>query len=708
MQDALTTAVRVLVENGELHQADAVLGRYLTRLPAWTPGHGKAAMRMVSKYVARLRGYGIRVADLLGATVGEDRTDGTDETDRVDVVAGKRVGVNCTAFTVRFPRSGEFGTLLEAVKLLPSARWDGERGEWRVGMTVAGAERLCEFAETYGFGIEPEFFVKVDELTGAAVEAVAASREEAARYEVEGLHRVLRPYQQAGVKYLVETAKGRALICDEMGLGKTVESLAAVQALGAWPLLVICPASLRYNWEREIRETLNLEARLVTDLRYAECFRKAKGKDRLELVGPNEYNTEQVSVKVAVINYDRLEAWGDVLRKVKWGAVIVDESHYCKDAKAKRTLAVRKLVRGVPVRFALTGTPVVNQVAELIPQLAMVGRLDELGGFWHFAERYCGAHKKRVRQRTKAGVVERYVWDLSGRTNAGELHERLRAACFLRRIKKHVLAELPPKMRATVPIELDNWEEYRRAEEDVVRWLAGRAAADREFQGTIAHLPESERREREEERHLEKAAQLEGAEALVRFEALKQLSVKGKLAAATAWIANFLESGEKLGVFAEHVEVVKGLAKHFGAPAIMGDTPAKERQAIVDRFQNDPTCKLVVCNIKAGGVGLTLTAASNCAFLELPWTAAAVDQAEDRFHRFGQRKSVTCYFLMGKQTVDWKIYGVIREKREASAEVVDGKGAMDGSAGATLRAVAAAYGRGGERWLGLEGAPETE
>ena len=716
MIDAITEAVRVLVENGELHTQDAVLGRYLTRLPLWSGAQSKAAARMVGKYVARLRGYGIRASDLLAAEqaratceAGASGRGGITRlepgNERGTTQPGGRpggpslpgtVGVNCTAFTVRFVARGAGS---EAVKLLPAARWDPATGNWRVGMTVAGAERLLEFAETYGLAIEPEVFSKIDELTGAALEAAAASRDEAAEYVVPDVHKTLRPYQQAGVRYLVEVAKGRALLCDEMGLGKTIESLAAVKAMDAFPLLIVCPASLKWNWKKEVKDVLGIDAVMIAEEALALTFRVVdkRGKlipllerrddkpgDRYELIEPNEYGTDMVRARVKIINYDMLRNdWLAILSKCKLGAVILDESHAIKDNKSQRSQAVRKICRRVPVRFALTGTPVINQVADLLPQLSAIGRLEELGGFWHFAERYCGAKKMRVRMR---GGGERFVWDLSGRSNVEELHERLRATCYLRRLKKHVLTELPPKQRCTVPIALDNEEEYRRAEADITQWLARKVAADKDFLASVAGLPERARIAAIEERHLEKVAQIEDAEALLRFEVLKQLCVKGKLAAAKAWITTFLESGQKLGVFAEHVDVVKGLAEHFGAPAITGDTPTKERQAIVERFQSDPLCELVVANTKAGGVGLTLTAASNCAFLELPWTSAAVDQAEDRFHRFGQRKSVTCYYLMGKGSIDWEIYGIIRAKRELVDAATDGKGAGDGTSAVNVLA----------------------
>ena len=164
------------------------------------------------------------------------------------------------------------------------------------------------------------------------------------------------------------------------------------------------------------------------------------------------------------------------------------------------------------------------------------------------------------------------------------------------------------------------------------------------------------------------------AEHLVRIETLKQLAAKGKLAAAIDWVRDFLGSGEKLVLFATHTDIVRGLAEAFDAPMIYGDTPVAERQAIVDRFQSDPECRLVVGNTRAAGVGLTLTAASNVAFLELGWTPAEHDQAEDRCHRYGQTAdSVNAWYLLAADTIDEDIAALIESKRAVVDAGTDGK-----------------------------------
>lgn len=613
--DQIAHAVAQLVKHDELHAVDRVLGEYLAGMPPaeWGTGYRIAAFRMLGKYGARLKMYGVRVAEI--ANPEREPFPVKVSQERIGIPA-RRVECSSNFFILHFPRDKQ---VYKAAVLLPNAQT--RNGAVIVPPTLAAAEQVAEFARLHGFTIEPGFFARVAELEETAAEMARASRAGEANYDVQGLRMALRPYQQAGVQFGVEHAKGRVFLCDEMGLGKTAQALAIVKKMEAWPLLVICPASLKYNWQKEARNWLWEHA----------------------VVMPEYVGDEAPSV--VIVNYDVLAKMMPYLKKRRWAAVILDESHYLKDGTTARAKNVRKLMRGVKVRIAITGTPVVNRISDLISQLSLIGRLNDLGGFWAFAERYCAAKKLR------------HGWDLSGRANAEELHERLRASCFVRRLKKHVLPELPPKIRATVPIALDNQEEYDRAHADIVEWLKEQAAA-----------PGVEQIE----------TWRENAE-LLKFEALKQIAVRGKMAQAKAWIANFLESGERLVVFAEHTEIVDELAAHFNCAKIYGATSARVRDEVVTLFQQGKL-PVIVCNIKAAGVGLTLTAASNCAFIEQGWNPATMDQAEDRFHRFGQRRSVTCWYLMaarsgmgGKDTIDWTIHNIIQSKRGTINAAVDGE-----------------------------------
>jgi SWI/SNF-related matrix-associated actin-dependent regulator of chromatin subfamily A-like protein 1 len=215
-----------------------------------------------------------------------------------------------------------------------------------------------------------------------------------------------------------------------------------------------------------------------------------------------------------------------------------------------------------------------------------------------------------------------------------------------------VLRELPAKQRSLIPLALSNRADYVRAERNVIAWLSEQTVARGQPGGRPGGSGE--------------------AEQLVRIEMLKQLAVDGKLDAVIDWITSFLETDEKLVVFAQHVDVVQTLAGHFHAPSITGDTPLAERQAAIDRFQTDPDCRLIVLNLRAGGVGLTLTAASHVAFVELDWTPAMHDQAEDRVHRLGQRNAVNVWYLLAVETIDLEIYDLIERKRAVVGTVTDG------------------------------------
>ena len=160
-------------------------------------------------------------------------------------------------------------------------------------------------------------------------------------------------------------------------------------------------------------------------------------------------------------------------------------------------------------------------------------------------------------------------------------------------------------------------------------------------------------------------------EALVRFMTLRQLATLGKLPQAADFVRTFLASGAKLIVFCSLHAVVDELRKAFPhAVTVTGRDSAAQKQAAVDAFQRDPATRLIVCSIKAAGVGLTLTASSAVAFVELPWTYADCCQAEDRAHRIGQRDNVTCYYLLGRGTIDQTVYSLIHRKKSIAAQIM--------------------------------------
>ncbi len=420
----------------------------------------------------------------------------------------------------------------------------------------------------------------------------------------------LKPFQRAGVEYLLK--QRRSFLADEQGLGKTVEALATIEADGAYPAIVVCPASLKLNWMREIERWL--------PARSAQMLDGNRGA--------------VPAADLTVVNYDIVAGRLDALSALAPRAIALDESHYCKNPRAKRTQAAQRLCAAVPregLVLALTGTPVMNRPPELISQLRIIGRLGDFGSGAEFGQRFRGADAHQ------------------------RLHWHLRARCFVRRLKADVLPQLPAKTRAVVPVALDNEAEYRLAERDVIAWLRSQPLDLRALDAKVAAALRAER--------------------LVRFNALKLLAARGKLQAALHWIHDFLCSGERLVLFARHREIQRAVLERFPAALhVLGDDSQRARDAAVRTFQG-PDCdsQLIVCSIEVAGQGITLTSASNVAFLELDWTPAKHDQAEDRCHRIGQQDAVNATYLLAADTIDETIATLLERKRAVIGAVTDGR-----------------------------------
>lgn len=395
----------------------------------------------------------------------------------------------------------------------------------------------------------------------------------------------------------------------------TAQSIVSVERAGATPCLVICPASLKINWQREVEKFTELRPLILTDS-IRSTFPYFIGKMNLYDVVIVNYESLKKYFVVRAEKGAKLKdiVFQDVIRLFR--SVIIDECHRCKNPATATARYVMGICQGKEYVVGLTGTPVVNDTMDLATQLCILGRIGDFGGYKEFVLRY--GEGKRL----------------------GELNEVLHTTCYFRRAKKEVLTDLPDLTRSKVITELSNQEEYDLLESDLKAWLL-------EYKG----LDDAEARKKLR------------MKALVTFMNLRKLAGEGKVEAAVSFIA---DASEPIVVFCEHHDIVDALVKELpDAVCVTGRQNAVQKQAAIDAFQNGSR-RVIICSIKAAGVGLTLTAASNVLFVNLPWTMADLSQCESRCHRNGQKNAVNSWILIGNRgergTIDSYLYSLIMKK----------------------------------------------
>lgn len=430
---------------------------------------------------------------------------------------------------------------------------------------------------------------------------------------IEGMKH-LYPFQKEGVAF-IDSNDGRVLLADEMGLGKSCQSIAYLNLHPEIrPVVIVCPASLKLNWQNELLKWMK--------------------KPKIQILSGEK--TYPIHADIVIINYDILPHWLFAIKKFNPKIVIFDESQYMKNSRAKRTKAGRQLAKTLSHVIALSGTPVINRPIELYTTINIVAP-HLYPNFKYFTERYC------------APKFNGFGMDYSGCSHIDELHQTLVTTCMLRRLKKDVLKDLPDKTYSFVPMELDNVKEYREAESDFINFVRKQKGQDA-------------------------AMRAKNAEMVTKIETLKQVAVNGKLKNCIEFINDFIETDEKLVVFATHKFVIETLMQKFSKVAVKidGSSTMQERQKSVEDFQTNDKVRLFIGNIQAAGVGVTLTAASNVAFLELAWSPSQMDQATDRCHRIGQKNAVTVYYLLAQNTIEERIAELLDRKRQIVSNILDG------------------------------------
>lgn len=456
------------------------------------------------------------------------------------------------------------------------------------------------------------------------------------------------PFQRGGIAYALK--RDATLIGDEPGLGKTIQTIGFANVVCPQRILVVAPASLLLNWRNEIYkwQTLGLP---VTVVRPGRTFNRQPGW--------------------FVINFDIVNRYQEELKRQVWDLVVYDECQNLKTRSALRTLTLLggkkknkttgKMEEYAPVlanrKLALTGTPIMNRPAELFP---ILNYLDpkRWPNWSAFARRYCG------------GQMMANGYQSVGATNLDELNGRLRETVMVRRLKSEVLTELPAKVRQIVTLDVEDEAlaaVVRREMEIFEKTEAAIASANAEAQRAEA--------EGDESAYKGAVGKLRAAQGIA-FHEMAKVRHETAVAKLPSVIDLLKQTTGKVLVFAWHTTVIDGLCealKSEGVVSITGRTPNEKRQPIVETFQKDENIRFFIGNIKAAGVGLTLTAASHVVFAELDWTPSSVTQAEDRAHRISQRETVLVQHVVLDGSLDAKMAKMILAKQAIIDQALDAK-----------------------------------
>ena len=455
----------------------------------------------------------------------------------------------------------------------------------------------------------------------------------------EGLY----PHQIEGVAFLL--GRRRAILADDMGLGKTRQAIVALRHVAPdGPYLVVCPASVKRNWAREIA--------IAAPDTTAHIIEKGA-----EAVADHTW---------VIVNYDILGKHIDALERRSWAGLVFDEAHYLKNHRSIRSRLARQLAAsateaaqgkhtkatgetqqtqrgehqattgGVAV-YLLTGTPLTNRPRDLFVLLQLVEH-PLARSFLSFAKRYCAAERNE------------YGWQTRGASNLEELTVQLHGV-MRRRSKDQVLA-LPPKLRTWLPVEVPKGTGVRDMRKVIELLIGTREVApgsgvdDRRLRGRLLH-----------------------AVTLAR-----QTLAAAKVDSTIDFVTGAVEQGEKVIVFSCFEGAMQKLANRFAGSAVVltGKTPAAQRQTLVDRFQQDESVRVFLGNIVAAGIGINLTAATQVVFNDLDWVPANHWQAEDRAYRIGQTRTVNVTYMVAAGTIDDFVQGVLEKKAALVSAVVDG------------------------------------
>ena len=425
-------------------------------------------------------------------------------------------------------------------------------------------------------------------------------------------HRPLLSHQIEAVQKLVENKK--YILADDMGLGKTTSTIVASLESGAKKILIICPASLKINWQREIEN--------YTD----RSIYISEGKN---------FSQEHDFV---IINYDIIKNFHNVKKKsdsqilgANFDLVVVDEAHYIKNGQAQRTKLINDLVKNVDRLWLLTGTPMTSRPMDYFNLLSLID--SPVAKNWMaYAIRYCSGYQ------FNAGG--RKIWNVTGASNLEELRDRT-SGLTLRRLKQDVL-DLPDKIITPVYLRLKS-KQYEEVMGDYYNWYEKNPDESKSLTVQFTKLTQ-----------------------------VRQVIAEEKVIQTIELAENIIEQGKKVIIFCNFTNSLDRIIQHFGKTAVRldGSMSKPERQNSVDKFQEDDKVKVFVGNIKAAGVGITLTAAEAVIMNDLSFLPSDHSQAEDRAYRYGQKNNVLVYYPIFENTIEGIIYDILNKKKQVIATVM--------------------------------------
>jgi SWI/SNF-related matrix-associated actin-dependent regulator 1 of chromatin subfamily A len=425
-------------------------------------------------------------------------------------------------------------------------------------------------------------------------------------------HRPPLEHQKVAIEELLKNKK--YILADDMGLGKTTSTIIASLEMGAKKILIICPASLKINWQREYQ--------LYSEKTSYVC----EGKN---------YSEES---DIVIMNYDIIKNFHDskdrknsIIMKSNFDLVIIDEAHYIQNVQAQRTKLINDLVRDIDRLWLLTGTPMTSRPINYFNLLSLVD--SPVAKNWMaYVVRYCSGYQFRVGPRK--------VWNVMGASNLEELRDRT-GATVLRRLKEDVL-DLPEKIITPVYLRLRS-KLYEEVMGDYYNWYEKNPEESKNLSIQFTKLTQ-----------------------------VRQVIAEEKTQHTIELAENIVEQGKKVIIFCNFTKPLETIVNHFGKSAVRldGSMSKTQRQDSVDRFQEDDNVKVFVGNIKAAGVGITLTAAEAVIMNDLSFLPSDMAQAEDRAYRYGQKNNVLVYYPIFENTIEGVIYDILNKKKKIIGTVM--------------------------------------